>query len=70
MKTHLKAIAILIVGITGGSVFVHAVTKLVEEIPTYSPYIASAIPVAILLSFMYVLIYEDLKKREREKSNN
>jgi predicted tellurium resistance membrane protein TerC len=60
MKTHLKALLILIIGLLGFSLFVMGLNWIV----TINPYYGISVLLGGALIIIYMIIYQDLKNRE------
>jgi heme A synthase len=60
MKTHLKALLILIIGLLGFSLFVLGLNWIV----TINPYYGISVLLGGALIIIYMIIYQDLKNRE------
>jgi hypothetical protein len=60
MKTHLKALLILIIGLLGFSLFVMGLNWIV----ILNPYYGISVLLGGALIIIYMIIYQDLKNRE------
>jgi heme A synthase len=60
MKTHLKALLILIIGLLGFSLFVLGLNWIV----TINPYYGISVLLGGALIIIYMIIYQGLKSRE------
>ena len=60
MKTHLKALLILIIGLLGFSLFVMGLNWIV----ILNPYYGISVLLGGALIIIYMIIYQDLKSRE------
>jgi predicted tellurium resistance membrane protein TerC len=60
MKTHLKALLILIIGLLGFSLFVMGLNWIV----TINPYYGISVLLGGALIIIYMIIYQGLKSRE------
>jgi len=60
MKTHLKTLLILIIGLSAFSLFVLGLNWIV----TINPYYGVSTLLGLALIIIYMIIYQDLKSRE------
>jgi hypothetical protein len=60
MKTHLKTLLILIIGLSAFSLFVLGLNWIV----TINPYYGISTLLGLALIIIYMIIYQDLKSRE------
>jgi hypothetical protein len=60
MKLHLKALLVLIIGLTAFSLFVLGLNWIV----LLNPYYGISVLLGLALIIIYMIIYQDLKNRE------
>jgi hypothetical protein len=60
MKTHLKTLLILIIGLSAFSLFVLGLNWII----TINPYYGISTLLGLALIIIYMIIYQDLKSRE------